>query len=141
MYLISEPRPKVSEHYQVNRVFEHYDAIGEAAFDGWKTFTKAKDAIRSIWMRDCMHHGRSDYALTLTPSRRLLRDMLTTLCSPKFIRNSQWFNLFIPPPFDFIATHMQFMMVGSAKRDGKLIRDLTPHGTGLSEAKVMGLRG
>ena len=81
MYLISEPRPKVSEHYQVNRVFEHYDAIGEAAFDGWKTFTKAKNATRSIWMRDCMHQGRSDYALTLTPSRRLLRDMLM-YCGP-----------------------------------------------------------
>jgi hypothetical protein len=121
MYLICEPRPRVSEHYQVNRVFELYYAIGETAFDGWKTLTKAKDAIRSISVRDCMHEGRNDYSLTLTPSRRLLRDILTTLCSPKFIRNSQWFNLFIPPPFEFIATHMQFMMMSSAKRDSELI--------------------
>jgi hypothetical protein len=35
-----------------NRVFDHYDAIVEAACEAWKKLTQAPDTIRSIGMRD-----------------------------------------------------------------------------------------
>ena len=43
-----------------NRVFDHYDAIVEAACEAWKKLTQAPDTIRSIGMRDWAHVGWSE---------------------------------------------------------------------------------
>ena len=43
-----------------NRVFDHYDAIVEAACEARKKLTRAPDTIRSIGMRDWAHVGWSE---------------------------------------------------------------------------------
>ena len=46
-----------------NRVFDHYDAIVEAACEAWKKLTQAPDTIRSIGMRDWANVGWSEQPL------------------------------------------------------------------------------
>ena len=43
-----------------SRVFDHYDAIVDAACEAWKKLTQAPDTIRSIGMRDWAHVGWSE---------------------------------------------------------------------------------
>ena len=45
------------------------------------------------------------------------------------------------PPIGFVTAAMNFAMMTSAKRNGELIADLTPHRAALGEAKVMGISG
>ena len=43
-----------------NRIFDHYDAIVEAACEVWKKLTRAPDTIGSIGIRDWAHVGWSE---------------------------------------------------------------------------------
>ncbi len=63
--------------------------------------------------------------------------VVSVVFRPKGRCYGQGINVAIHPPCLFIATRVKIPVVKRAEGDGKLIRDLAGHGTGLGKAEVM----